>query len=159
MNNLVENWLFRPDITAPRAMEWTVASFEGLAMPVKANYYQEELDNGWRRFTVGDGMSFMAVRTESLAENDLEDDIDRWQEVAGRNVADFAISESYSFALSEREWTRMDFAYLGEGDLRIQGFFMAAEINGRAVIFWIEIPVTRYEEQSAVFLLSLAGLQ
>jgi hypothetical protein len=48
---------------------------------------------------------------------------------------------------------------MGEGGLEIQGFVMAAEINGQAVIFWAEMPTTRYEEQSALFLLSLTGLR
>ncbi len=159
MNALAESWLFRPDITALRALEWTTVAFDGLLMPVKANYYQEELDNGWRRFTVGDGMSFMAVRTEALAATDMAGQIDRWIEVASREVADFAVSDHYPFSLNGREWTRADFAYEGEGELRIQGAFLVAEVNGGTVIYWIEIPETRYEEQTAEFLLSLAGLR
>jgi hypothetical protein len=157
MNTLVETWLFRPDITGPRAREWVPAIFDNLAMPVKAAYFQEELNNGWRRFTVGDGMSFLAVRSERLARNDLSDVVEQWRDVAARGVEEFAISDDYTFSLNGREWTRTDFAYVGEGSLQIQGFMMAAEITDRAVIFWAEMPITRYEEQSAQFLLSLAG--
>jgi hypothetical protein len=159
MNSLARNWRFRPDIIAPRAMAWTTASFDGLEMPVKANYYQEELDNGWRRFTVGDGMSFMAVRTASLGRDDIEDQLEYWQEVIERGVANFAVGDGYTLTLDEREWSRIDFAYVGEGALTIQGFLMAAEMDDQAVIYWVEVPETRYEEQSDVFLVSLAGLR
>jgi hypothetical protein len=159
MNTFAQNWLFRPDITAPRAREWVAASFDNLAMPVMATYYQEELDNGWRRFSVGDGISFLAFRSEPLSEDDLADVVGRWRDVVGRGTAGFAISEDYIIALNGRDWTRTDFAYMGEGGLEIQGFVMAAEINGQAVIFWAEMPTTRYEEQSALFLLSLTGLR
>ncbi len=36
---------------------------------------------------------------------------------------------------------------------------MVAEIEGQVVIFWAEMPITRFEEQSARFLLSLASLR
>jgi hypothetical protein len=159
MNTLVENWRFRPDITGPRARDWTAALFDDLAMPVMTTYYQEELSNGWRRYTVGDGVSFLAVRSQSLSRDDLSDVFDHWREVAARGAADFRMSEEYEFLLNGREWLRTDFAYLGEGSLQIQGFVMAAEINNRAVVFWAEMPITRYDEQSAQFLLSLAGLR
>jgi hypothetical protein len=159
MNTFAENWLFRPDITAPRAREWVTADFDGLTMPVIATYYEDELDNGWRRFSVGDGISFLAVRSEALTGEELSDIVGRWQEVVSRGVTDIAISEDYIFSLNGRDWTRTDFDYMGEGDLEIQGFIMAAEINGRAVVFWAEMPITRYEEQSAQFLLSLAGVR
>lgn len=158
MNTFAQNWLFRPDITAPRAREWVEATFDGLAMPVMATYYQEVLDNGWRRFSVGDGVSFMAVRTEALSGDDLSEIVGRWRDVVGRGAADFAISEGYSMVLNGQDWTRTDFAYRGEGDSETRGFVIAAEIDGRAIIFWAEMPDARYEEQSAQFLLSLAGL-
>jgi hypothetical protein len=159
MNILVENWLFRPDITSPRAKEWVPAFINDLAMPVMATYYQEELSNGWQRFTVGDGMSFLAVQTTPVSRDDLSDVVEHWQDVAARGVADFAISDDYSLSLNGREWSRTDFAYVGVGGMQIQGFLMAAEINDRVVAFWAEMPVTRYDEQSALFLLSLAGLR
>jgi hypothetical protein len=33
------------------------------------------------------------------------------------------------------------------------------EIDDQAVIFWAEMPITRYDEQSAQFWLSLASLR
>jgi hypothetical protein len=159
MNTFVENWLFRPDITGPRATDWTAAVFDNLAMPVKTTYFQEELANGWRRFTVGDGLSFLAVRTEQVRRGRLSNVVEQWRDVAGRGVEEFAISDDYEFVLNSREWIRTDFAYVGEGSLQIQGFVVVTEIDDQAVIFWAEMPITRYDEQSAQFWLSLASLR
>lgn len=159
MNTFVENWLFRPDITGPRARGWTASVFDDLAMPVKTTYYQEELGNGWRRYAVGDGISFLAVRTEPLRRTRLSNVVEQWRDVAGRGVEEFAISEDYEFVLNGREWIRTDFAYVGEGSLQIQGFVVVTEIDDQAVVFWAEMPITRYEEQSAQFWLSLASLR
>jgi hypothetical protein len=159
MNTFVENWLFRPDITGPRATDWTAAVFDNLAMPVKTTYFHEELANGWRRFTVGDGLSFLAVRTEQVRRGRLSNVVEQWRDVAGRGVEEFAISDDYEFVLNSREWIRTDFAYVGEGSLQIQGFVVVTEIDDQAVIFWAEMPITRYDEQSAQFWLSLASLR
>ncbi|MFZ0544123.1 MAG: hypothetical protein WAM60_01705 [Candidatus Promineifilaceae bacterium] len=159
MDAFAKGWSFRPDITAPRALEWVQTDLDGLTMPVMATYYKEELDNGWQRFTIGDGISFMAVRTESLsAETTLPDSFNRWRDVIGRGATDLAISNVYTTSLNGRDWLKTDFKYTKEDGLEIQGLIMAAEIDNQAVIFWSETPINSYEEQSALFLLSLAGL-
>jgi hypothetical protein len=100
----------------------------------------------------------MSFRSEPPDGQDLAEVIGRWQAVAERDVTEFVASEAYLFSLNDREWSRKDFAYTREDGSRIQGFFMAAELNNQVVIFWIEIPSDRYEQQSVEFLLSLAGL-
>lgn len=159
MNTFIDNWLFRPDITNPSANEWAPILFDGLAMPVKTTYYQQELTNGWRRLSIGDANSFLAFRVEPLGRSRLSSVVDQWRDVAARGVDEFAISDDYEFVLNGREWVRTDFAYEGQGSLQIQGFVMVTEIDDRAVVFWAEMPITRFEEQSAEFLLSLAGLR
>jgi hypothetical protein len=159
MKVLAESWVFRPDVTRQQDNVWTWTSFEQVMMPVWTDYYQEELANGWRRFSVRDGISFMAIRLEPGGQSDLSSLVTQWRNTAGNGVADFAGSQVYPFPLNDREWTRTDFSYLGEGSLEIRGFVMAAEVNGRILVAWAEFPVTRFEEQSALFLLSLASLR
>jgi hypothetical protein len=159
MKVLAESWVFRPDVTRQQDNVWTWTSIEQVMMPVWTDYYQEELANGWRRFSVRDGISFMAIRLEPGGQSDLSSLVTQWRNTAGNGVADFAGSQVYPFPLNDREWTRTDFSYLGEGSLEIRGFVMAAEVNGRILVAWAEFPVTRFEEQSALFLLSLASLR
>ena len=159
MSILSDTWLFRPDIVAPRAREWQAFLFDDLAMPVQASYYQQELENGWLRFSVGDGISFLAARTIPLGRDDLSDVVKHWRDVATRGVTDFTMSEDYPFTLNEREWSRTDFVYEREDGMQIQGFILVAEFDDRAVVFWAEMPISRYPSQSAQFLLSVAGLR
>jgi hypothetical protein len=139
---LAESWAFRPVTFGQTPGHWLSAGNGEFQLTVPVDYYQTELGNGWWRYSGGDGVTFLAVRTDP--DRGPAESAAHWAGVAGRDMAGFRASRPYEATATGRDGWQVDFAYEGE-DGPVWGVIWVAGDGEGNLVFWAETAADGYE--------------
>ncbi|GMQ77895.1 MAG: hypothetical protein BMS9Abin02_0386 [Anaerolineae bacterium] len=159
-DTIMGGWRFRSSNVTGAHGKWIKVNSSDLLYYRPVDYIQENLENGWNRAVSRDGMSFLALRSDSTGQESLLSQMDRWLQVAAYKATDFKSSELYNYEIGGLNWHRLDFEYQGAEGQNAAGFLMGSSDDGGGLFVWAEAPNEAYEAVfNDVFRLMISSIE
>lgn len=158
---LSESWVTRPGANDQADGNWRLTNVDGIELMVPADFQYAKLTNDWHRFSLDDGTTFIAIRSESASGGRILDRTRHWLGIAGNEVSEFAYSDFYTVELPPYDWIRLDFSYEDHEALEMSGSIMATRIRDQIIFLWFEAPadqIGELEQQISIITITISGL-
>ncbi len=157
VDTVVDSWQFRPASFGLVPGNWAAIDLADFTIAQPSDFSYQPV-NDWHRFSK-DLDTFAAIRIQPLNRT-VDQALEALIRDAGPGVEALQVGDPFPYYLDGSLWSRADFSYRDGEAQEIRGFLMAADLEGKEVVAWVEASADSYDElESKVFLMMIADME